>query len=408
MFSNKKSCSRREFMKTAGAAGVGALLTGARFPNAAWAAAGTDVTPLPVRPFGRSGVPVPILGFGGSQNLESKQRLLRQAVKLGVTYWDTAENYAGGGSEEAMGKYFETYPADRNKVFLVTKSDSTGHDGLSDSLNASLKRLRTTFIDLYFLHGISNPGVLDDEIRGWVEKRKAEGSIRFFGFSAHRNMEECMLGAAKRGWIDGIMVTYNYRLMNTDDMKRAVETCVEAGIGLTAMKTQAGRSWYRMGKKNRASERRIERFSQRGFTEEQAKLKAVWENPYIASICSEMTNTRILVSNAAAARDQTRLSLDDYGRLNRYARRTAPEYCAGCARTCESVLETRVPVCDTMRYLMYARFYGEPERAAALFQGISPHRRRRMAEVDYTEAETVCPQGMPIGRLMREAATELG
>jgi predicted aldo/keto reductase-like oxidoreductase len=401
---NKKSWSRREFLKTAGAAGVATLLTGTDPKPAVTATTGSWDGPLPVRPFGKTGVSVPILGFGGSQNLDSKQRLLRQAAKLGITYWDTAESYAGGGSEEAMGKYFEKYPGDRKKFFLVSKSDESRPAGISNSLDHSLKRLKTTYIDLYFIHGISSPDEMNDDIRDWAKKKKAEGKIRFIGFSAHTNMETCMLGAAKLGWIDGIMVTYNYRLMHTDTMKRAVEACVKAGIGLTAMKTQAGWSWWGSeGEKSRATEQIIERFASKGFTEEQARLKAIWENPHIASICSEMPNLKILMSNVAAARNQTRLTREDSRLLNRYARETAPGYCAGCARFCESALETRVPVCDTMRYLMYARFYSDPERASAFFKEIPSRTRRQMTTIDYTKAEAACPQGMPIGRLMKEA-----
>jgi len=47
------------------------------------------------------------------------------------------------------------------------------------------------------------------------------GRIRLFGFSPYSTMEECMLGAAKLGWIDGIIVTCNYRIMNRDGMRRA-------------------------------------------------------------------------------------------------------------------------------------------------------------------------------------------
>ena len=404
---HRNSWSRRKFLKTAGAAGVGTLLTGTNLQKEVSARTNTGYGPLPARPFGRTGVSVPILGFGGSQNLESKQRLLRQALRLGVTYWDTAESYSGGGSEKAMGKYFEKYPGDREKVFLVTKSQATQPSRLSDSLNRSLKRLHSTFIDLYFIHGISNPNEMNADIRIWAERVKAQGKIRFIGFSAHDNMEKCMTGAAKLGWIDGIMVTYNYRIMHSDAMKRAVEACVKAGIGLTAMKTQAGWSWGSVGRKSRTTEQLIEGFSEKGFTEEQARLKAVWENPHIATICSEMTNLKILMANVAAARNQSGLSLEERRLMNRYARETASEYCAGCAGVCESVLEIRAPVCETMRYLMYARCYGEPERAASLFRNISPHIRRRMVEIDYTVAETACPQGMPIGRLMKEAVAEL-
>ena len=60
-----------------------------------------------------------------------------------------------------------------------------------------------------------------------------------------------------------------------------------------------------------------------------------------------------------------------------------------------------------MRYLMYARSYGERERAANLFQKIPSAIRRTMVRLDYTEAEQACPRGMPIGSLMKEAAKEL-
>ena len=111
---------------------------------------------------------------------------------------------------------------------------------MSQDLDLSLERMKTDYIDLYFLHSVRRTDQLDDEIKSWAEKKKAEGKIRLFGFSTHSNMEECMLGASKLGWIDGIMMTYNYRLMHSDDMRRAVDACAEAGIGLTAMKTQGG------------------------------------------------------------------------------------------------------------------------------------------------------------------------
>ena len=126
--------SRREFLKAAGATGMGTLLAGAVLRKTAFAETTPQNDLMPVRPFGRTGVSVPILGFGGSQNLASKQRLLRQAVKLGVTYWDTAESYYEGCSEEAMGRYLKRYPEDRKKIFLVTKSHSTQPASLSDSL----------------------------------------------------------------------------------------------------------------------------------------------------------------------------------------------------------------------------------------------------------------------------------
>jgi hypothetical protein len=102
-------------------------------------------------------------------------------------------------------------------------------------------------------------------------------------------MEISMLAAAKLGWIDGIMMSYNYRLMVKDEMKRAVDACVKAGIGLTAMKTQAAflaNFYATIGSKTDDALNMTERFLKKGYTEEQAKLKVVWENPNIASIYS--------------------------------------------------------------------------------------------------------------------------
>jgi hypothetical protein len=214
-----------------------------------------------------------------------------------------------------MGTYFSRYPEDRKKVFLVTKSSSSDPKMMTQYLDTSLERLQTDYVDLYFIHHVSDiTRDIEPETRTWAEKKKAEGKIRFFGFSTHSNMDQCLLDAAQLGWIDGIMTTYNYRLMNTDAMKRAVDACVKAGIGLTAMKTQATFFAYfyaDIGKENDMAMELTDRFIKKGFTPEQAKLKAVLKNPDIASICSEMPNMTILKANVAAVQDQTPLSSQD-------------------------------------------------------------------------------------------------
>lgn len=320
---------------------------------------------MPTRPFGQTGVNVPILSFGGSLHLPLL--MLRKAYLQGVTYWDTASSYMGGNSEERIGKYFDKYPQDRQKIFLVTKSHAWSTAGMTDDLSRSLERMRTDYIDLYFLHSVRSIDELDEDRKIWAEKNKASGKIRFFGFSTHSNMEECMWEASKLGWIDGIMMSYNFRLMQTDLMRRAVEACAEAGIGLTAMKTQGG------GSVESSTDTELElagRFLEQGYTPAQAKLKAVWENPSIASICSEMPNMTILMANVAAALDRIRLSDRAVQLLHRYAQETRSDYCAGCARICESVFNHQIPISDVMRALMYWCSYGDRRRAAELFDDI--------------------------------------
>jgi len=415
MSKKEKKWSRREFLKTAGAAGVGSVL-GSMGPLGKAAGKSHSETSeqllVPTRPFGKTGVKVSILGLGTSWDMSSSQLLFRQAIKMGVTYWDTAESYSRGRSEKGIGEHFAKHPDDRKKVFLVTKSHAGDVDGLSRSLERSLERMNTSYIDLYFVHSIRGIAELRpfDEFRGWVEKRKREGKIRFFGFSTHSYMESSMMDAAKLGWIDGIMMSYNYRLMHTDQMKKAVDACAKAGIGLTAMKTQAVRSWGIFGSVGEETDTALkltESFRKKGFTPEQARLKAVWQNSHIASICSEMDSLRVLMANVAAALDRTELSLQDMRLLEQHARETASTYCAGCAHICESAVEGHVPIRDVMRCLMYSRGYGDREQARSLYNEMAKETRSLMGSRDYSEAEKRCPQGMPIGRLMREAAKEL-
>jgi predicted aldo/keto reductase-like oxidoreductase len=387
-------------LKVAGAAGVGSIF--AAFNPLTEASEGPKT--MPTRPFGKTGIDVPILAFGGSLDTSMSLLVLRQAFNRGVTYWDTANTYMGGKSEEGMGKYLEKYPENRKRIFLVTKSSAWTLGGLSQDLDLSLERMKTDYIDLFFVHSVKSMSDLDDKTRVWADKKKAQGKIRFFGFSTHSNMEACMLGASNLGWIDGIMMRYNYRLMHTDEMKRAVEACARAGIGLTAMKTQGG------GQVNTDSDTELKlagRFLQKGFTDAQAKLKAVWENPDISCICSEMPNMTILISNVAAALDKTGLSARDMGLLRQYAQETRSHYCAGCADICESSIQGNVPVSDVMRCLMYARSYGNRHRGKTRFQKIPVNTRSQMTVTDYSLAEQRCPQKMAIGKLMREAVKEL-
>ena len=243
---------------------------------------------------------------------------------------------------------------------------------------------------------------------------KSEGRIRHFGFSTHQNMEECMITAAKLGGIDGIQTSYNFRLMHTDRMKKAVDACVNAGIGLTAMKTASPGVIGRVRQAPELTERdkdllskHTRHFLEKGFTDIQARLMAVWQNPHVASIVSYMPNMTILKANADAALNWRKLSRHDMNLLKQYARETASEYCAGCAAICESTVEGNVPISDLMRYLMYYHGYGEPNRARSLFKELPLDTRRRIFRTDYKAAERRCPQRMHIGRLMRKAAREL-
>jgi predicted aldo/keto reductase-like oxidoreductase len=417
MSGKKGNLSRRDLIKTACAAGLGSVLVPlSSLTQAAHGAHGSASTQMPeqmmvpTRPFGKTGVDVSILALGGVLGM-SDQLMFRQALKMGVTYWDTADSYGWGKNEKAIGKYFAKFPGDRKKVFLVTKAATSDPQKLSEKLNTSLARMNTSYVDLYFIHYVSDvKDELTVEVKAWAEKTKAGGKIRFFGFSAHKNMADSMLAAAKLGWIDGIMMSYNYRLMGRDEMIRAVDACVEAGIGLTAMKTQAAFSAYfyaSIGSETDDALNMTDRFLEKGYTAEQAKLKAVWENPNIASICSAMSNMTILQANVAAALNKIKLSKGDKRRLDQYAQHTAPGYCAGCANICEPAVDHAIPISDILRYSMYHHSYGERDRAQMLFNALPADVKANILEADFSKAEKYCPQKIQIGKVLKKTQEEL-
>jgi len=190
--------SRREFLKVTGATTMGSIVAPldclVELPN--------ELESVPTRPFGDTGQNVSILSLGGSLHLPLV--MLQIAFKWRVTYWDTAHSYMGGNSEKRIGKYFLQFPEDRKKIFLVTKSNAWTLKRMTRELNQSLERMKTDYIDLFFIHGVSRISELDEDKKAWAEKSKAEGKIRLFGFSTHTNMEVCMMEASKLGWIDGI------------------------------------------------------------------------------------------------------------------------------------------------------------------------------------------------------------
>lgn len=146
--------SRRQFLGTT-AAGV----------VAASAARGEDApagapAKLPTRVLGRTGIAVPILGFGsGSRFLMYKDEdqalaALNHAIDLGITYIDTAHSYGDGKSEERVGKVMATR---RGEVTVATKLSDRTADGARRQLELSLKRLRTDRLDVVHIHALSGP-----------------------------------------------------------------------------------------------------------------------------------------------------------------------------------------------------------------------------------------------------------
>jgi predicted aldo/keto reductase-like oxidoreductase len=402
-----KGVSRRRFLEVVGAAGIGSVIGSKVFaePNepSGQKEQSTQPLELPKRKLGKTGVEISSLAVGVAFNAVDNQIMLRKAVDWGATCWDTSHFYENGNAELGIGKFFEKSPDVRKKIFLITKASKASNlDEVEKRLQTSLERMKTDCIDLYFgVHGLSNPAQLNDEMKKWAEKAKERKVIKYFGFSTHSNMADCLMAASKLDWVDAVMPSYNFRLMQDKKLSDAVHACFDAGVGVIAMKTQ--------GKEispNEADKKLMEHFSAKGFTLGQAKVKVVLEDKRIAAACVGRGDIAHLKQNVAAALDKKELTQLDREVFKNYAAETCSGYCAGCANICDSVA-AGVPVGDIMRYLMYYNSFGDTQTARQLFAEIPQQIRDKMLTADYSAAESRCPQRLPVARLMSQAVRTL-
>ena len=208
---------------------------------------------IPYRRLGRTGVKVSILGPGGfhiGRMLSEKEaiRLVHHAIEAGINFFDTAESYQRGGSEIRLGKALQ---GRRDNVFLMTKTyDPAGRDaeGARRHLEASLRRLRTDYLDLWQLHSIQSPEDVDRAFRPggameYLMKARGEGKVRFIGVTGHRDPQAHLraLYYWDQGWkFDTLQMPLNpIDYHQKSFTRRVLPEAVKRGIGVIAMKTSA-------------------------------------------------------------------------------------------------------------------------------------------------------------------------
>ena len=211
-------------------------------------AAGLGAT-LPLRPLGRTGEQVTMLGVGGYHvgwtTEKDAQEVIETALQGGISFFDTAESYDNGGSETRYGKYLT--PKYRDQVFIMTKT--TGKDAATAQrhLDESLQRMKTDYLDLWQVHSLQNPEDVDTRIENGVLdvfiKAKESGKVRFIGFTGHTNPEAHlrMLERTKDSNIfDAAQMPINVMDSNYHSfIKQVVPELQARNIALLAMKTLA-------------------------------------------------------------------------------------------------------------------------------------------------------------------------
>ena len=307
---------------------------------------------LQYRTLGRTGLKVTSVGMG-VMNCSDPAVLLR-AFDLGINFYDTADCYMWGRNEEMVGKAFQ---GKRDKVLIQTKVHQNDEKKMRASVERSLRRLKTDTIDVLIWHNLNSPEeVSHKEYFEFMTKMKKEGKARFTGFSSHSNMASLLMEAAKGGHHDVALVSYNFT--HSKKLKEAVAAAGKSGIGIVAMKTQAGGyTKEKMG----------------GLSPHQAALKYVLMDQNVATAVPGVTTIEEIDECAAVM--ETPLSGRNVEELKQYHAFLQGRICTMCGG-CSGECPYGVPYNDLLRTIVYADGYQNPrlaeetlERAGGLMAG---------------------------------------
>lgn len=231
--------SRRSFIKGFGA--VGGAVFAARTVGAV-----DTVGAMPMRVLGKTGVKVSALALGTwpcgmceDLGVEGAERLVHEALDLGVNFIDTARVYGHG--EQAVGRAIR---GRRDGLFLTTKTWADTAEEARVSLEQSLRELQTDHVDLVYLHsmGDRNP----ERVRGdggalqYLLEQKIAGKTRFVGISGHSRVPH-FVPLIESGKIDVVMVAMNFVDRYTYGFEdKVLPTAIASGCGVCCMKVFGG------------------------------------------------------------------------------------------------------------------------------------------------------------------------
>ncbi len=203
---------------------------------------------------GRSGLKVSrialgCMGFGDtsrgfnewSLDEAASQSFFRQAVELGVTFWDTANVYCLGSSEEIVGRAITTFSR-REDVVLATKLHFPMHDGpggrglsrkaVMEQIDASLTRLGTDYVDLYQIHRFDPETPVEETMEALHDVVKA-GKARYLGASSMWAWQFAKLQhvARSNGWTPFVSMQDQYNLLMREEEREMFGLLADQGVG---------------------------------------------------------------------------------------------------------------------------------------------------------------------------------
>lgn len=365
---DKSHLGRRRFIK-AGLAGLaGATLLPALEPQKDNSVSGAKgkARKIIYRTLGKTGIKLPILGIGA---VSFDPGLYKAALDSGISHIDTAPSYQKGNHERMLGGVFKGRP--RDSFVVATSYDPDRYldpekrvfkanvptRPLISSLEGSLKRLQLDYVDIFYLsYACSRETTLYEPYIKALEKLKRDGKTRFIGVCTHENEPEVLRAAAESRLLDVVLTVYNFRQVHREEMKRAIAAAAAAGVGVIAMKTQAGASW------DSGAARSINMI---------AALKWALQDKNVHTSVPGITSYEQLEADLAVMENPalTEAEKKDLERVGSLPYRFSSLFCQHC-RQCVSQCPFRLDIPMLMRSYMYAYGYKRPARAKETLERI--------------------------------------
>jgi aryl-alcohol dehydrogenase-like predicted oxidoreductase len=174
---------------------------------------------------------------------EASRPLIKQALEAGVNFFDTADMYSLGASEEVLGRALKDFGPGRDKVVIATKvfypmGEGPDQRGLSrkhimQAIDDSLRRLGTDYIDLYYIHRFDPETPIEETIQALHDLVRA-GKVLYLGASSMPAWRFAkMLSAAEaNGWTRFVAMQNHYNLIYREEEREMIPLCLEEGIGV--------------------------------------------------------------------------------------------------------------------------------------------------------------------------------
>jgi len=213
----------------------------------------TENSNIVKRRLGTTGLKLPVVSMGVMR--ADNPNLIEAAYDKGIVHFDTAHGYQRGKNEELCGKVFKG--KDRDSFIIATKIPGNRYraenneweirnnaNEFIEKFEISLKRLQMDYVDILYLHGRRNrEETLEVELLDAMLKLKEQGKIKFIGVSTHRNEPDVIQAAIDSKVYDIILTAYNFKQDHVIEIENSIEKASKAGLGIIAMKTQAGVYW---------------------------------------------------------------------------------------------------------------------------------------------------------------------